>query len=63
MAARRALARPRVECSSSRVAINDGHIPPSIFFRQTPFPLHISTARWNPPSAEKSKNVGRSSDR
>src|SRR5215831_5971002 len=55
--ARSALARPRVECSSSRVAMYEGHIVPSSFFRQTPTPLHISTAAANPPCDEKSSRV------
>ena len=55
--ARRALARPRVECSSSRVAMYEGHMVPSSVFRQTPTPLHISTAAANPPWAEKSSSV------
>src|SRR5262245_54563233 len=55
--ARSALARPRVECSSSRVAMYDGHMVPSSFLRQTPTPLHISTAAAKPPCAEKSSSV------
>src|SRR5258705_11837350 len=55
--ARSALARPRVECSSSRVAMYDGHMVPSSFFRHTPTPLHISTAAAKPPWAEKSSRV------
>src|SRR5262245_4593122 len=55
--ARSALARPRVVCSSSRVAMYDGHIVPSSFFRQTPTPLHISTAAAKPPCDEKSRSV------
>ena len=39
------LARPRVECASSRVTMYDGHIVPSRFLRHSPTPLHISTAR------------------
>ena len=52
-----ALARPRVECSSSLVAWKEGHIVPSRF-RHAPTPLHISTARAKPPSLEKSMMVG-----
>src|SRR5512138_373144 len=55
--ARSALARPRVECSSSRVAMYEGHIVPSSFLRQTPTPLHISTAAVKPPWAPKSSSV------
>src|SRR4029453_9527356 len=55
--ARRALARPPVECSPSRVAMEDGHMVPSSFFRHTPTPLHISTAAAKPPWAEKSSRV------
>ena len=55
--ARSALARPRVECSSSSVAMYEGHIVPSSFFRQTPIPLHISTAPAKPPCPEKSRSV------
>src|SRR5262245_33127446 len=55
--ARSALARPRVECSSSRVAMYEGHIVPSSFFRHTPTPLHISTAAAKPPCSEKSSSV------
>src|SRR5215472_19370301 len=55
--ARSALARPRVLCSSSFVAMYDGHIVPSSFLRQTPTPLHISTDAANPPCAEKSRSV------
>src|SRR6266850_7117635 len=55
--ARSALARPRVECSSSRVAMYEGHIVPSSFLRQTPTPLHISTDAAKPPWAEKSSRV------
>src|SRR5262249_22583948 len=55
--ARRALARPRVECSSSSVAMYEGHMVPSSFIRQTPIPLHISTAAAKPPWPEKSRSV------
>src|SRR5262252_9908262 len=55
--ARSALARPRVECSSSLVAMYDGHIVPSSFLRHSPTPLHISTAAANPPCSEKSSRV------
>src|SRR5262245_47025307 len=54
---RRALARPRVECSSSFVAMYEGHIVPSIVLRQTPAPLHIPTDAAKPPCVEKSSNV------
>ena len=37
-----------VECSSSRVAMNDGHIVPASSFRQTPAPLQSSTAPAKP---------------
>ena len=47
------LARPRVECLSSMVTMYDGHMVPSFFLRQTPAPLHSSTAVANPPSREK----------
>ena len=43
-AARSMLARPRVLCSSSRVAMKLGHMAPVVSLRQTPAPLHISTA-------------------
>src|ERR671937_1532848 len=55
--ARSALARPRVVCSSSFVAMYEGHIVPSSFLRQTPTPLHISTEAAKPPCAEKSSSV------
>src|SRR5258705_12583654 len=54
---RSALARPRVECSSSLVAMYDGHIVPSSFLRHSPTPLHISTAAAYPPCCEKSRSV------
>src|SRR5512134_2778519 len=54
---RKALARPRVECSSSRVPMYDGHMVPSSFLRHSPMPLHISTARAKPPCSLKSKVV------
>ena len=57
IAARRALARPRVLCSSSRVTMKLGHIVPVVLLRHTPAPLHISTARWKPCSSEKSRAV------
>ncbi|MDQ7053889.1 MAG: hypothetical protein Q9P14_13740 [candidate division KSB1 bacterium] len=44
-AARNALARPRVLCISSRVAMKLGHMVPMVRLRQIPAPLHISTAR------------------
>src|SRR5690242_13486657 len=55
--ARRALPRPRVLCSSSLVAMYEGHIVPSSFLRHTPTPLHISTDAAKPPPAEKSSIV------
>ena len=45
-----ALALPRVECSSSLVAIKEGHIVPEVTFRHAPCPLHISIAEFMPPS-------------
>ena len=58
IAARSRLARPRVECSSSRVAIKEGHIVPSSL-RQAPIPLHISTAPAKSASSEKSNVAGK----
>ena len=55
--ARSALARPRVECSSSFVAMYDGHIVPSSVLRQAPTPLHISIEAAKPPCSEKSSKV------
>src|SRR5262245_39643166 len=55
--ARSALARPRVVCSSSRVTMYEGHMVPSSVLRQTPTPLHISTAAAKPPWLEKSSSV------
>src|SRR3970040_873192 len=52
-----ALARPRVECSSSSVDMYAGHMVPSSFFRLSPMPLHISTERAKPPCPAKSKVV------
>ena len=52
IARRSTLARPRVECASSRVAMYDGHIVPSRVLRQAPTPLHASTARPKPPLRE-----------
>ena len=49
IASRSTLARPRVECFSSRVAMYDGHIVPSSVLRQAPSPLHMSTAPPMPP--------------
>src|SRR5215470_6364403 len=54
---RNALALPRVECSSSRVPMYDGHMVPSSFLRHSPMPLHISTARTKPPCSLKSRVV------
>ena len=50
------LARPRVECSSSRVTMKEGHMAPSNL-RQAPCPLHCSSAPARPPSARKSSTV------
>src|SRR2546421_5662263 len=55
--ARSALARPRVECSSSFVAMYEGHIVPSRVLRQAPTPLHISIDAAKPPCSEKSSRV------
>ena len=44
-----ALARPRVLCSSSRVAMYDGHITPVEPLRQTPMFMHRSAAPRMPP--------------
>src|SRR5262247_1709306 len=55
--ARSALARPRVECSSSFVAMYEGHIVPSIVLRQAPTPLHISIDAAKPPCSAKSSRV------
>ena len=55
--ARSALARPRVECSSSFVAMYEGHMVPSSVLRHTPTPLHSSTAPAKPPWPEKSRSV------
>jgi hypothetical protein len=52
------LARPRVECCSSRVAMYDGHIVPSSVLRHAPRPLHISTAPAKPPTLEVEKVAG-----
>ena len=54
---RNRFARPRVECSSSRVTMNEGHIPP-VSFRHAPCPLHCSAARAIPPSTDQSNVVG-----
>src|SRR5579884_2047658 len=58
IAARSALARPRVLCASSHVTMNDGHIVPPCTLRQAPTPLHSSTAAASPPSRAKSWIVG-----
>src|SRR5215510_2040189 len=55
--ASKAFARPRVECSSSRVAMYEGHMVPSSVLRHTPTPLHISTAAAKPPWLPKSSRV------
>ena len=57
IAALRTFARPRVVCSSSRVAMYEGHIAPMLSFRHAPTPLHISIAPANPPSLRKSMRV------
>lgn len=57
IAARSAFARPLVECSSSRVAMYEGHIAPELTFRHAPTPLHRSIAPANPPSAFQSSFV------
>src|SRR5688572_13216889 len=38
-----AFARPRVECSSSRVALKLGHMVPPSCFRHSPTPVHMCT--------------------
>src|SRR3989442_11485741 len=57
---RSALARPRVECSSSFVAMYDGHIVPSSFLRHSPTPLHISTATKDEEQDRKSTRLNSS---
>ena len=52
IAARSAFALPRVECSSSRVTMYDGHIVPPSTLRHAPCPLHISIAWAKLPSTE-----------
>ena len=59
MIMRSIVARARVECSSSRVAMKEGHMPPSSL-RQAPWLLHISTCAPKPPSSLKSRYVGTS---
>src|SRR5690625_4892726 len=49
-----ALARPRVECSSSRVTMKLGHMTPLVNLRHAPLPLQSSTDRAKPPSADRS---------
>ena len=56
-AALNAFALPRVESTSSLVAINDGHIYPELIFLQAAWPLHISIAWANPPSFSKERKV------
>ena len=53
IAARRVFALPLVLWVSSLVAWKVGHITPPSSWRQTPAPLHISTARSNPSSSLK----------
>ena len=53
----RALARPRVECSSSRVAMYDGHITPDVLLRHSPMFMHRSAAARMPPTTSKSSCV------
>ena len=48
IAARSMLARPRVLCSSSRVAIKLGHMAPVVSLRHTAAPLHISISSAMP---------------
>src|SRR5205807_9885729 len=55
--ARRALARPRVECFSSRVAMYDGHMVAPVSLRHSPLPLHISMSVAIPPSRLQSRLV------
>ena len=43
--------RPRVEFSSSRVTMYDGHITPPLPWRHLPTPTHRITARSNRPSS------------
>ena len=45
-----ALARPRVECSSSRVAMYDGHIAPVVLLRHSPMFMQRSAAPRMPPT-------------
>ena len=53
------LARPRVECFSSRVARYDGHMTPVSSLRHRPTPTQRSTAAWMlPSSSAKEKCVG-----
>ncbi len=52
-----ALARPRVVCSSSRVAMNDGHITPVDPFRHTPMFMQRSAAPRIPPVASNDRSV------
>src|SRR5258708_10313980 len=49
----RAFARPRVESSSSRVAMYDGHMTPVADFRHRPMFMHRSAAPRIPPVASK----------
>src|SRR5260221_3906682 len=49
----RAFARPRVEPSSSRVAMYDGHMTPVADFRHRPMFMHRSAAPRIPPVASK----------
>src|ERR1051325_195159 len=54
-ARRSVFARPRVRCTSSRVARYDGHIVPASNLRQWPLLLHISTALSKPPHSLQSR--------
>lgn len=36
--------RPRVECSSSRVTMYEGHITPPVLVRHLPMPMHREAA-------------------
>ena len=55
-----ALARPRVLCSSSRVAMYDGHITPVDPLRHTPMFMHRSAAPRMPPVPLNESRVDRS---
>ena len=53
----RAFARPRVECSSSRVAMYDGHMTPVDSLRHSPMFMQRSAAPRIPPGASKRSRV------